>query len=273
MVMRTVAAWFVVNGQVNNCTTSTERDREMWMLEKRGEPDVQPVKDERPTPAKPEKGLSPVGRTLLIAGISLAVWSAVMLGLVSAGAFQIVPAIVLIVLAAVVLGVEVKRAQGQEPRRNRFGELIERRVEPAGMDSLLEIEQASVREERRVLLAREFCRLASDALQPDPAARSTWPTAETLASWRAQIAMLEEGAVDPSAERLPPGRPPGNISDADLNEVIAALRQYVDRLARLQRIATVDPEPVRQLMRDQSRLRALQDQIVSRLREPTSDGE
>jgi hypothetical protein len=70
---------------------------------------------------------------------------------------------------------------------------------------------------------------------------------------------------------LPPGRPPGNIADADLMDAIAALRQYVDRLSRMQRIATDDREPLRQLVRDQSRLRALQDQIVSQLREPTSD--
>jgi hypothetical protein len=241
------------------------------MLEKRRNPDIQEVDDQRLPPAKPGNGLSPVGRTLLIAVVALGVWTTVMIGLVSAGALQSAPAIVLIVLAAVVLGAEVRREQRRNPRRNRFGELTETHVEPSEIASLLEIEHASVREERRVLLAREFCRLASDALQPDPVARANWPPDETLASWRMQIALLEEGAVDPSAERLQPGRPPGNISDADLTDAIAALRQYVDRLSRMQRIATDDREPLRQLVRDQSRLRALQDQIVSQLREPTSD--
>ncbi|HEX7102502.1 MAG TPA: hypothetical protein VF201_07650 [Nitrolancea sp.] len=241
------------------------------MLDKRSNPDIQQVDDRRLPPAKPDSGLSPAGRTLLIAAISLSVWSAVMLGLVSAGALQIAPAIVLIFVAAIVLGVEVRRAQRRNPRRNRFGELTERRIETSDIAGLLEIEHASVREERRVLLAREFCRLASNALQPDPAQRTTWPDAETLASWRGQIALLAASAGDRSAEQLPIGRPVGNITDADLADAINTLRQYVDRLARLQRIATEDPEPVRQLIRDQSRLRALQDQIVSYLREPASN--
>lgn len=239
------------------------------MLEKRGDQELQPAQEQRPLPAQPGNRLTPLGRTLVIAAVALGVWTAVMLGLVSAGALQIAPAIMLIVLAAVVLGVEVRRVQRRGPRRNRFGELSGRGVEPSDLAGLLEIEHASVHEERRVLLAREFCRLASDALQPDPAARATWPDAETLASWRAQVSLLEGCATDRSAEQLPIGQPVGNITDADLIDAIEALRQYVDRLARAQRIATDDPEPLRQLTREQSRLRAVQDQIVSRLRQPS----
>jgi hypothetical protein len=241
------------------------------MLEKRDNRDLQPVEGETPAPLDARNGLSPVGRTLLIAVVSLGVWSAVMLGLVSAGALQLAPALVLILLAALVLGVEVKRAQGRAPRRNRFGEIAERRVEPAELGSLLEIEHASVLEERRVLLAREFCRLSEEALQAVPATPATWPGAETLASWRTQIAMLGESLNDSSAEQLPPGRPQGHITDSDLRDAIDTLHQYVDRLARLERIATHDPEALRQLARDQNRLRLMQDQIVSHLREPSSD--
>jgi hypothetical protein len=241
------------------------------MLEKRGNPDMQEVDDQRLPPAKLGNRLSPVGRTLLIAVVALGAWTAVMLGLVSAGALQIAPAIVLIVLAAVVLSAEVWRAQRRSARRNRFGELTETHIEPSEMAGLLEVEHASVREERRVLLAREFCRLASDALQPDPAEQATWPNAETLASWREQIAMLVGSAADRSAERLPIGRPVGNITDTDLSNAIDVLRQYVDRLSRLQRITTNDREPLRQLARDQSRLQTLQDQIVAKLSGPASD--
>lgn len=241
------------------------------MLEQRGNPEMQPVDDQQLPPARPAGGLPVVVRTALIAVILFGIWTAVMLGLVSAGALQTAPAVVLILLAVIVLGVEVARTWRGELRRNRFGESTERRIEQPELDRLLEIEQASVREERRVLLAREFCRLSALALQPDPAARTTWPPAETVASWRMQVAMLEESVSDPTVGRLPPGRPAGKISDADLSDAISALRQYVDRLSRMQRIETDDPEPVRQLTRDQSHLRVLQDQTIAQLREPTSN--
>jgi hypothetical protein len=241
------------------------------MLDTSGNTEIEPVEGGPPAPLDSRNGLSPVGRTLLIAVVALCIWSAVMLGLVSAGVLKFAPALVLIVLAALVLGVEVKRVQGRAPRRNRFGELVQPPIEPAALGSLLEIEQASVREERRVLLAREFCRLSAEALQADPAAPATWPAAETLASLRSQIALLLRSSTDPSAVQLPPGRPQGHITDPDLSDAIDALQQYVDRLARLQRIPMHDPEPLRQLIRDQNHLRMLQDQIIARLREPTGD--
>ncbi|HVX30902.1 MAG TPA: hypothetical protein VHA53_10510 [Nitrolancea sp.] len=241
------------------------------MLDKPGNSEVQPVNPERPLPARPGNGRSPLGRTVPIAVISLAVWTAVMLGLVRAGALQIAPAIVLIVLAALVLGIEVKRAQGRGPRRNRFGEMTEHQLESPKLDGLLEIEQANLGEERRVLLAREFCRLSAEALQSDPAERATWPVAESLEALRQQITLLHSSATDPRSRQLPPGHPAGHLTDDDLRQAIEALTEYVDRLSRLRRIASHDPEPIRQLAREQRRLRELQDQIVSQLRQPTGD--
>jgi hypothetical protein len=143
-------------------------------------------------------------------------------------------------------------------------------IAPDDLQGLLEIERASVAEERRVLLARELNRLASEALRPDASERSSWPAPEQFASLRGQIAMLRASATDPRSRQLPVGSPVGHLTDADLTEAVQTLGDYVGHFDRMQSLHIDDREQTRILVRDRARLRALQDKIVRQLQEPAT---
>jgi hypothetical protein len=210
-----------------------------------------------------------VVRTLVVASVALTIWAGLLLILVVVNAIQLIPAVVLALLGLLVVLVEVRRAHSSERGRNRFGPVPVGAIPPVDLQNLLEVERANFGEERRALLARELSRLAREALQLEPEVRSTWPNPEGLASLRNQIELLRASSRDSSAQRLPIGSPVGHLTDADLAEATQALEVYVAHLARLQRLNVDDDEQTRLLIREQSRLRAMQDTIFRQLRQPT----
>ena len=242
------------------------------MTEKPVRHSLLPAEDDSPEStifaAPANHALAPAARTLVVASVVGAAWAGLLLVLVVVNAISVVPALVLVVLATIVLAVEVRRSQSSNRGRNRFGDLPAGAIAQDDLQDLLEIERSTVAEERRVLIARELIRLTAEALRPDPAERSTWPTPEQFASLNNQIALLRSSASDRRAQQLPVGSPVGHLSDIDLSSAIQALGAYVLQLSRMQILAVDDPEQTRILVRDQSRLRTMQDTIVEQLREP-----
>lgn len=210
-----------------------------------------------------------VAQALVVASVALVIWAVVLGLLVIFNAIQLIPALVLGVLGLIVLAVELARARPADQSRNRFGPVPVGTIAPGDLQNLLEVERANFGEERRALLARELSRLAREALQLEPSARSTWPNPEGIAALRNQIALLRSSSSDPSARRLPVGSPVGQLTNADLAEATQALDVYVAHLSRLQRLNVDDDEQTRILLREQNRLRAMQDMIVGQLQQPT----
>jgi hypothetical protein len=240
------------------------------MIDQSGRHELVPARDESAETAiakvAPKQALSPVARTLVISLVVLTIWTGLLVALVVVNAISPVPALVLVMLALMVLTVEVGRSHLSG--RNRFGNPPVGAIGPSDMQSLLEIEQASLAEERRALIARELSRLAAVALRPDPTLRTSWPTPEQFAALRNQIAMLRASAADSRTRQLPVGAPVGHLTDADLTGAVQALDAYVAHFARMQSLNVDDREQTRILVRDQSHLRAVQDTIVGLLQEP-----
>ncbi|HVB64119.1 MAG TPA: hypothetical protein VNE17_05260 [Nitrolancea sp.] len=240
------------------------------MIDQSGRHDLVPAKDESSEEliarVAPGRDLSPFARTLVISSVVFATWTGLFVVLVVVNAINPVPALVLVVLAFIVLAVEVERSRLSS--RNRFGNPPEGVIAPVDMQSLLEIEQASLAEERRALIARELSRLAAVALRPDPTQRASWPTPEQFAALRDQIALLSASATDSRIQQLPVGTPVGHLTDADLTSAIHVLDAYVAHLSRMQRLDVHDREQTRILVRDQRQLQAVQDTIVGLLQEP-----
>ena len=240
------------------------------MIDQSGRHDLVPAKsepsDELIIRVAPARDLSPVARTLVISSVVFTIWTGLFVVLVAVNAINVVPALVLVILAFIVLAVEVERSR--LANRNRFGNPPVGVVAPNDLASLLEIEQADLAEERRALIARELSRLAAAALEPDPTQRSSWPTPTQFAALRDQIALLSASAADSRMRQLPVGTPVGHLTDPDLAGAIQVLDAYVAHLSRMQSLDVYDSEQTRILVRDQSHLRAVQDTIVGLLQEP-----
>ena len=240
------------------------------MIDQSGRHDLVPAKDESSEElivrVAPGQELSPFARTLVISSVVFATWTGLFVVLVVVNAINPVPALVLVVLALIVLAVEVERSRLSS--RNRFGNPPVGDIAPSDMESLLEIEQASLAEERRALIARELSRLAAVALRPDPTQRTSWPTPEQFAALRDQIALLSASAADSRTRQLPVGTPVGHLTDADLTGAIHVLDAYVAHLSRMQSLDVHDREQTRILVRDQRQLQTVQDTIVGLLQEP-----
>ncbi len=149
-------------------------------------------------------------------------------------------------------------------RRNRFGSGSGLNVAQYDLYRLFEIERAGSAEERRVLIVRELNRLTLEALRSDPMFRSTWPTAPELVAIRDQVRVLRSSLAD-AATNPPANDRSEHQSRRVLLGDIDALERYVSQFLRVRLIGHDDLEQIRILVRDQSRLRAIQDQIVDQL--------
>ncbi|HEX5396243.1 MAG TPA: hypothetical protein VFX74_04040 [Candidatus Limnocylindria bacterium] len=141
----------------------------------------------------------------------------------------------------------------------------QRRLEVPSEDMrrLLEIEEARGEDERRLLLAREFNRLATEACGPAPLDRAFWPDRQRLGVLRVEIGVLRASAVEtPAALRDPQDEV---VDYADLRGAIDSLRGYVGMMLALDGDEYPDPEQLRRLARERGRIQAVQDQLLSRL--------
>lgn len=130
---------------------------------------------------------------------------------------------------------------------------------------LLEIEEARNPDERRLLLAREFGRLAPVALLVTPGDPSSWPSESTLKRLRGEVQLLRSSAIDPAQHDLNVDDPNDPLSTEALRRAISDLQNYVDRLTAAGSSANPDLEQVRRLARDKGRLQASYDEIVEML--------
>lgn len=130
---------------------------------------------------------------------------------------------------------------------------------------LLEIEEARNPDERRLLLAREFGRLAPVALLVTPGDPSSWPSEPTLKRLRGEVQLLRSSAIDPVQHDLNVDDPNDPLSTEALRRAISDLQNYVDRLTTAGSAAEADLEQVRRLARDKGRLQASYDEIVEML--------
>ena len=134
---------------------------------------------------------------------------------------------------------------------------------------LFEIERATDAEERRFLIARELNRLTREALRPDPSQRATWPPVADLIALRDQVHLLRSSLNDPASSDFGSIDQPDVPSPQALRGGIDTLETYLRKFVRLQLIGREDLEQMRVLVRDQSRLRAMQDGIVEQIQQTT----
>ena len=134
-----------------------------------------------------------------------------------------------------------------------------------GYRRLLEIEQAQTPQERRWLLAREFGRLAGDALRMEPTDRSTWPDLPLFQDMQRQTALLLASATDPEAGRPPDPTPPDRLTDETLVAAIRELAQYLDQVAALRAVPGPAPEQLRVWARERAQLQRTYDAVLEQM--------
>ncbi len=152
-------------------------------------------------------------------------------------------------------------------RRHLFGGHQDARVSQYDLYRLFEVERTTDLAERWVLIVREFNRLTLEVLRSDPALRPTWPTIPELKSIRDQLRLLQSSLKDPSMGTLPGVSRVGEPSPQALMSGIESLEAYVIRFLRVRLIGHDDLEQIRILVRDQNRIRSMQDEIVSQLQQ------
>ncbi len=152
-------------------------------------------------------------------------------------------------------------------RRHLFGSRQDARVSQYDLYRLFEVERTTDLAERWVLIVREFNRLTLEVLRSDPALFPTWPSIPELRSIRDQLRLLRSSLKDPSMGALPGVSRVGEPSPQALMSGIESLETYVNRFLRLRLIGHDDLEQIRVLVRDQNRIRSMQDEIVSQLQQ------
>ncbi|HEY8490416.1 MAG TPA: hypothetical protein VIO14_05430 [Dehalococcoidia bacterium] len=136
-------------------------------------------------------------------------------------------------------------------------------LDQATMARLLEVESAQTARERRLLLAREFYRVASDALAHDPLNPASWPAPVQASALRQQAELLLASAADPEAGALPEGEAgPDPLPAAQVTDAIRSLLAYTTLLAEAAWGRDRSPERGRVLVREHTQLRGVQEEIA-----------
>lgn len=131
------------------------------------------------------------------------------------------------------------------------------------MARLLEVESAQTARERRLLLAREFYRVASDALAHDPLNPASWPAPVQASALRQQAELLLASATDPEAAALPEGEAgPDPLPAEQVTDAIRSLLAYTTLLAEAAWGGDRTPERGRVLVREHTQLRQVQEEIA-----------
>ncbi len=171
-----------------------------------------------------------------------------------------------LVVAMLVIGALWLAQRRIDSRRRRRG-AHKGEVARHDLYRLFEIERASDPEERRVLIVREFNRLTLEALRPDPTIPDDWPAISVLKSLRDQISLLRASARDTATSSISQGSLKESPSTPALAAQIQTLEDYVNQLLRVRLLGQADLEQMRILVRDQSRLREMQDLVVGELQQ------
>lgn len=138
-------------------------------------------------------------------------------------------------------------------------------IPPAELRMLLEIEKARSAEERRLLLAREFGRLAPQVLAFDPESLQSRRDPKRVATLRDEASLLKASAIDPAAQSLPESNPGDPEAARELIKAIHDLERYATQLFTVQVQSDPDLNQIRVLVRERSRLQEHFDDFVARL--------
>lgn len=142
-----------------------------------------------------------------------------------------------------------------------------RHSRPSEWRALLAIETAQSHPERRLLLMREFRRLATEALAVSPTNRRGWPRVGRLAALHRQARLLRTSATDRSVTFLPETLPDDHLTAEALAQAISVLTSYPALLTAVRRAPNWDLEVARVLMRERNRLELMTEQVMSLVRE------
>lgn len=138
-----------------------------------------------------------------------------------------------------------------------------RHSRPAEWQALLDIERAQTAPERRLRLAREFRRIAAEALAAPATDRRRWPRPGRLAALCRQAKLLRASATDRSVGFLPETLPDDRLSAEVLAEAIHTLTGYLALLAAVRRAPSWDLEVQRVVVRERTRLEVALERVNS----------
>lgn len=211
------------------------------------------------TPARP--------RVTLALGVSLLA-GAVLLVAAIAHLLDLTPLLSLILSLGTALGlVAVVRATAPAGPSALLDRETRRHSRPGEWQALLDIERAHTAAERRLRLAREFRRIAAEALAAPPTDRRRWPRAGRLAALCRQASLLRASATDRAVAFLPEPLPEDRLSAEMLAEAIATLTGYLALLSAVRRAPGWDLEVQRVIVRERTRLEVAVDRVSSVLRD------
>ena len=163
----------------------------------------------------------------------------------------------LALLVAIVLVVAVNYSKRSERER------AQRRAAAS-----LRVESARTGIERRLTIAQEFMRLAAEALEALPVDAEPQPWNQRLADLEVAASQLRLSAYDPLGERLPDPAARDRLDAASLRQALDALWDFL-RAARAPKPKDwqEEPERLRLLRRERTRLLVEQDTIARRVQQ------
>ena len=130
---------------------------------------------------------------------------------------------------------------------------------------LLEIEETPSGAERRLLLSREFNRLATEICGPAPLDRASWPDRQRLSVLQEEVDLLRASAADTPAALAAPDA--GVLAGSALRSVIDDLQHYAELMMAIQSASRTDPRRLRLMARERGRIQSVQDELIERLQE------
>ncbi|HLI50708.1 MAG TPA: hypothetical protein VKU87_02865 [Thermomicrobiaceae bacterium] len=147
--------------------------------------------------------------------------------------------------------------------------------------SLLEVERARSAAERRLLIARELRRLATEVLAGQPSDRRSWPVNQRLQEMQRQAGVLFASATDPAPAFLlenAPDQDAGSDSASGSDQLTLEalttatdiLRRYLGLLLALRDTPAWELESARIVTRERMRLELAIEDIDQRIRAGSS---
>lgn len=214
-----------------------------------------PAGRQRPCPAAAPARSTGFTVMVLALVVAIGVWSAP--GLPLAGA--------IFALALATGALVLWHAGGPAPDRAGLDREVRRHSSEREWRGLLEVEEATSAGERRLLLAREFRRLAEEMLAIDPANLRAWPPAGRLSAVRRQANLLAGSAADQHVGYLPESRPDDPLTAERLTAAARTLAAYASLLQTVQPLDRWDLELLRVLTRERTRLQVAYDDVAETL--------
>lgn len=175
---------------------------------------------------------------------------------------------ILVAISFVVLVVGLaERSHTEQVPGVMFDHVTRRYSRPGEWQGVMEVEAARSAPERRLLLAREFRRLAEETLAAPPDNRKAWPPIGRLAVLRRQANVLLASATDRNIDFLPEQMPDDSLTQDALTDAVACLHGYLALLQAVHPVPRWDLELLRVVTRERNRLVLAHERILELLSE------